>query len=409
MPTDVKYSIILPTKNGLPFLKYACDSVLQNSRDDIELLVSVDSEDTVASGFLSSINDARLRVLNPKNQMSMSEHWDYAQLIARGKWQMFLGQDDMLMVNYGAAFDAATDLADASGTGVVVARRAYITWPPLREKNLKALQYWATNESLLRDSKDFVREALTSDISYHAGPQMYTTTLVANVVVDEIRAGNEGRLILGHPQDAFLAASILKHSPSFLWVGSPFSWVGTSSRSAGLAITSEVDTPETNDLADAYARSVNASSNLVYESPIDFKHGVNARYFFDALKIVWPEILAVKPVSATLFKLKMDAGLIASVRIGSRARVSPRELITSPELAHLKRLLGLFIRLQRMAIGLLQKTASNLLRPYLKRRYSFQSVRTVEEIQELFNMSQKIPPTSPLNPYKLKNPLGTRY
>jgi hypothetical protein len=165
--------------------------------------------------------------------------------------------------------------------------------------------------------------------------------------------------------------------------------VGTSIKSAGLAITSEVDTPETNDLADAYARSVNASSNLVYKSSIDFKHGVNARYFFDALKIVWPEILAEKPVSATLFKLKMDAGLIASVRIGSRARVSPRELITSLELAPLKRLLGLFIRLQRKAIGLLQKTASLLLRPYLKRRYSFQRIRNVDEVQKLFHLSRK--------------------
>jgi hypothetical protein len=389
MPTDVKYSIILPTKNGLPFLKYACDSVLHDSRADIELLVSVDSEDTFASGFLSSINDARLRVLNPKNQMSMSEHWDYAQLSARGKWQMFLGQDDMLMVNYGAAFDAATDLADASGTGVVVARRAYITWPPLREKNLKALQYWATNESLLRDSKNFVREALTSDISYNAGPQMYTTTLVSKAVINAIRDRNEGRLILGHPQDAFLAASILRQSPDFLWVGSPFSWVGTSTKSAGLAITSEVDTPETNDLADAYARSVNVSSNLVYESPIDFKHGVNARYFFDALTVVWPDILTAKPMSAPLFKLKMDAGLIASLRIKSRAKVSPRELITSPELAPLKRLFGFFIRLQRKAIGLLQDSASLLLRPYLKRRYSFRSVRTVEEAQNLFHLSRK--------------------
>jgi glycosyltransferase involved in cell wall biosynthesis len=389
MPTDVKYSIILPTKNGIPFLKYACDSVLHDSRDDIELLVSVDSEDTVASVFLSSIKDARLRVLNPKNKMSMSEHWDYAQLSARGKWQMFLGQDDMLMVNYGAAFDAATDLAEASGTGVVVARRAYITWPPLREKNLKALQYWATNESLLRDSKDFVREALTSDISYHAGPQMYTTTLVSRGVINAIRARNDGRLILGHPQDAFLAASILRQSPNFLWLGSPFSWVGTSTKSAGLAITSKIYNPETSDMADAYARSVNASTKLVYESPIDFKHGVNARYFFDALKVVWPEIITAKPISTPLFKLKMDAGLIATMEFASRAKVSPRELITSPELAHLKRLLGLFIRLQRKAIGLLQKTASLLLRPYLKRRYSFQRIRSVDQVQKLFHLSRK--------------------
>ena len=390
MSREVKYSIILPTKNGLPFLKYACDSVLSDTRDDVELIVSVDSEDTVAGDYLSTICDTRLRVLSPHNQMSMSEHWDYAQLSARGEWQMFLGQDDMLMQNYGEAIDAATDLAETSGTGVVVARRAYITWPPLREKNLKALQYWATKESILRDSKDFVREALTSDISYHAGPQMYTTTLVSKSVVNGIRAENDGRLILGHPQDAFLAASILKQSPSFLWIGSPFSWVGTSIKSAGLAITSDVDTPETKGLAEKYASSVEGSRNLTYNSPIDFKHGVNARYFYDALIVVWPEILISKKISSSAFQLKMDAGLLASIGTKAKSRINQRELLTSSKLAQVKTVFGRVIRIQREVNRLLQKAASVILRPYLKTKYSFQNIRQVVDMGELFLRSRGI-------------------
>lgn len=390
MPREVRYSIILPTKNGLPFLKYACDSVLSDPRGDVELVVSVDSEDTVAGDYLSTIGDTRLRVLNPNNQMSMSEHWDYAQLSARGEWQMFLGQDDMLMLNYGEAFDTATDLAETSGMGVVVARRAYITWPPLRERNLKALQYWTTNDSMLRDSGDFVREALTSDISYHSGPQMYTTTLVAKSVVNGIRAQNDGRLVLGHPQDAFLAASILKQSPNFLWIGSPFSWVGTSIKSAGLAITSSVDTLETKELAEKYASSVEGSRNLTYNSPIDFKHGVNARYFYDALSVVWPEILVSKEIGSTAFKLKMDAGLLASMRATARSKISRREILTSSKLSPVKTVFGLGIRIQRKVKSLLQRTASVILRPYLKSKYSFQSIRRVGHVKELFLKSREI-------------------
>lgn len=390
MPREVKYSIILPTKNGLPFLKYACDSVLSDARDDLELIVSVDSEDTVAGEYLSAIGDTRLRVLKPDDQMSMSEHWDYAQLSARGKWQMFLGQDDMLMRNYGEAFDAATDLAETSGTSVVVARRAYITWPPLRERNLRALQYWATNDSMLRDSGDFVREALTSDLSYHSGPQMYTTTLVAKSVVDGIRAQNDGKLILGHPQDAFLAASILKQSPSFLWIGSPFSWVGTSIKSAGLAITSDVDTPETKELAEKYASSVEESRNLTYSSPIDFKHGVNARYFYDALGVVWPEILIPKEISSPAYAFKMDAGFLASMGTKAKSKINRRELLTSSKLAQVKTLFGMAIRIQRKVNSLLQRTASVILRPYLKSKYSFQSIRQVGDVNELFLESREI-------------------
>ena len=364
--------------------------MLSDPRDDVELVVSVDSEDRVAGEYLSGIGDTRLRVLNPHNQMSMSEHWDYAQLSARGEWQMFLGQDDMLMLNYGEAFDAATDLAETSGTGVVVARRAYITWPPLRERNLKALQYWATNESMLRDSGDFVREALTSDISYHSGPQMYTTTLVAKGVVDEIRAGNEGRLVLGHPQDAFLAASILKQSPSFLWIGSPFSWVGTSIKSAGLAITSDIDTPEAKELAENYASSVEQARNLTYNSPIDFKHGVNARYFYDALGVVWPEILTSGDINSSAFNLKMDAGFLASLRARAKLKISRRDLLASSKLALVKSVFALTIRFQRKVNSLLQRAASVLLRLYLKRKYCFQTIGQVHDVQELFIKSQMV-------------------
>lgn len=386
----MKYSVILPTKNGLPYLEYSCRSVLAESREDIELIVSVDSQDIQANGFLASINDPRLRILNPKEAMSMSEHWDYAQSQALGDWQMFLGQDDMLMRNYGEAFDAATELAISARTGVIVARRAYVAWPPLRDKRLKSLQYWATHDSVLRSSKDFISDALTTDISYHAGPQMYTTTLVSRKILNSIRSANGGRLILGHPQDAYLAAAILKESAEFLWLGSPFSWVGTSVKSAGLAITGGIDNRESKELAEQYALSVQSSRTLTYKSGADFRHGVNARYFYDALRVVWPEILEAHRLRGFAFKLRMDAGIIASIQVSRKAEGIATEVITSKQLRTLKTYLGHLFVLQRRLSSVLLRVVSLVLRPYLKIKYSFESSDYVADRQELFMKSRKI-------------------
>lgn len=75
-----------------------------------------------------------------------------------------------------------------------------------------ALQYWKTNGMEVRDSLAFTKTALVSSISYHAGPQMYTSSIVSREVIDSVRKSQGGRLIISHPKDAFLCAS---KSPSF--------------------------------------------------------------------------------------------------------------------------------------------------------------------------------------------------
>jgi glycosyltransferase involved in cell wall biosynthesis len=207
----MKYSIVIPAKNGMPYLKYAVSSVLSSNYADLELIVSLDETGDGSKEFLSGFQDHRLRIISPQEGLSMSEHWDFAQSNATGDWQMFLGQDDLLMSGYIKAFESLTEVASARKIDVVVARRAYVTWPPLGNANLKALQYWHSNELETRSSHRFVARSLLNNISYHAGPQMYTSTLISKGLVESIRKSNGGSLVMGHPQDAYLAASILKY------------------------------------------------------------------------------------------------------------------------------------------------------------------------------------------------------
>jgi len=296
----------------MPYLKFCVKSVLESEHASVELLVSVDDGADGTIEFLEGIADPRLRVITTPNRLSMSEHWDFAQKHAGGDWQMFLGQDDMLMKGYVTSFDKLTEIARESKLEIIVGRRAYVTWPPLKDKRLKSLQHWGTSETEIKLSREFIGNALTTSISYHAGPQMYTTTLVHRDLINNIREANLGRLIMGHPQDAYLAASLLKARPNYLWSGTPFSWVGTSKRSAGFAIANAETTsdPEIRELANSYASSVADSALVAYSSQSDFRHGVTQRYFFDALKEVWPQILGDKAVYNDAIRRKMNQSII---------------------------------------------------------------------------------------------------
>lgn len=394
MEVGPKYSMIIPSKNGMPYLQYAVKSVLNSCCGDLELVVSLDDVDDGSSEFLNNTNDPRLKVISPSAGLSMSEHWDFAQSHATGQWQMFLGQDDMMMTGFSDAFENLTKFANEAELGLIVARRAYVCWPPLRDPNLKALQYWKTDELAVKNSVEFAAKALLSDISYHAGPQMYTTTLVAKSVVDSIRSKNEGGLILGHPQDAHLAASLLKESPSFLFSGNPFSWVGTSAKSVGLAIAKLAEGSDS-EIANEYVSSVSDSSSLSYSSNADFRHGVNSRYFFDALVKVWPELLWQNSFSKKVFRIRVDALILALSPRSKTLALEARELVTSLEDYFLKNWVSRFLRISTKLREFLNRTLSIVLKMARPRRLRFISIEKIDSSGELFDVAMRISTTQP--------------
>ena len=389
MEVGPKYSIIIPSKDGMPYLQFAVKSVLNSSCDDLELIVSLDDVHDGSSEFLNQISDTRLKVIRPSTGLSMSEHWDFAQIHATGQWQMFLGQDDMMMTGFSDAFEGLTEMAKQAELGVIVARRAYVCWPPLKDPNLKALQYWKTDEISVENSVEFAAKALLTDISYHAGPQMYTTTLVAKSIVDSIRSKNEGGLILGHPQDAHLAASLLKESPTYLFSGNPFSWVGTSAKSAGLAIT-KLAKGSKSEVANNYVSSVATASGLTYSSNADFRHGVNSRYFFDALVKVWPELLGQKSFSKKVFRIRVDALILALYPRSKSLALDARELVTSLENFFLKKSVSSILRISSKLREFLNRSLFIVLKIAQPRGLGFISIDDIDSSGELFDFAMRI-------------------
>lgn len=385
-----KYSIIVPAKNGMPYLKYAVTSALGTESKSIEVLVSLDETGDGSTEFLSTLADDRMRVIRAPHGLTMSEHWDFAQSHATGDWQIFLGQDDMMMVGYVEKLDALTHFATERALAVVVCRRAYVTWPPIRTQNLKPLQYWRTDELKVMNSESFVKTALLNEISYHEGPQMYTTTVVSSNLIKKIRQDNQGRLILGHPQDAFLAAVLLKYAPEYIWSGDPFGWVGTSSRSAGLAITHGGLGDESSELASSYSNSVSQSSSLPYKSSVGFRHGVNSRYFYDALVGVWPEITSSIRKDVLLFGLRLDSNFLACFERQPGNGVAATELVTSLSGISLKRLIGFYLRLWRLAKQSMIEVVSFVGRSQLARKYSYVSIKQASGLDELYLAAVKI-------------------
>lgn len=321
-------SVIIPVKSGMPYLKWAVGSVLSSSFANLELVLSVDESSDGSLEFAEQLCDSRVKVVVPPVGLSMAEHWDFAQQNAKASWQMFLGQDDLLIDGYSSRVQAMLNAAEASQCDALVARRAYVNWEGLNARQ-PAIQCWGTETFQSIESESFIKKHLFTQISYHEGPQMYTSCIVNKRLLNAIRSENNGRLILGHPQDAFLAAAILKQSKKFLYFGTPFSLVGTSVRSAGFSITAkEEGNREWDDLRERYLHSI-LNSSLSGGKTDGFKHGSDALYFLRALEQLNPETSFLRTGHFGIDRLRFDINLLASGVASRTSREELRSLLTS--------------------------------------------------------------------------------
>jgi hypothetical protein len=289
---DLKYSIVLPVYNGLPYLETAVSSVLSSSRNDFELIVSDDHSSDGSLEYLKSIKDSRLKLLRAPARLSMAEHWEWALSHSMGSWVMFLGQDDALQGYFFEHADALTAKAVSNSLRVIAARRSYIFWPGCEADFPQRVQYFATNINYVRRTRVDCFSSLFLGKKYHELPQMYTNSLFHMSLIQEAKLLQDGRVFTCHPQDANLAALAILLERKYLRSEVPLGWVGTSPSSAGLAIAKggAPDNERTGGvnrrLAEDYSQSI-VKSNFQYPKFAgEFLLANEGIYLWQALVIV---------------------------------------------------------------------------------------------------------------------------
>lgn len=270
----MRYSILVPVLNGMPYLESTMRTILAEPSKAIEVLVSDDHSDDGSSEFLAKVDDPRVRLLRPARGLSMSEHWDWLLSHAVGDWQMFVGQDDGLHEGFFSLAETVTSFAEASSLRAISTRRSYYFWPGTEDfySGWRA-KHVAWEGFHIRDMKKELYRALRSEIDYFDLPHMYVSSLWHRSLIQEAREKAGGTVILSHPQDASLVAVASSLEKQFLRSETPLAWVGSSLKSAGLAVTLDLQknssTPdEVLALSTGYQQRV-ASSHLSRNSNAD--------------------------------------------------------------------------------------------------------------------------------------------
>lgn len=93
---EPEVSICITTYNGEDFIKETIESALSQTYKFLEILVVDDDSTDNTIKIIQEINDSRIRIIKNEKRKGMVKNWNTAYRNAKGKYLMFLCQDDVL-------------------------------------------------------------------------------------------------------------------------------------------------------------------------------------------------------------------------------------------------------------------------------------------------------------------------
>ena len=95
--TNIKFSILIPTRDRLDLLKYAISSVLNQTYDNWEIIVSDNYSKDSIEDYINSLNEPRIKYIRQEEPVSVTDNWNTANDAASGDYIIMLGDDDALL------------------------------------------------------------------------------------------------------------------------------------------------------------------------------------------------------------------------------------------------------------------------------------------------------------------------
>lgn len=221
--------------NGGKYLIHAINSVLQSPNNNFELVISINHSSDNTEESLKIIDDTRIRFIRPKEKLSMAAHYEWCIENARGEWITILGDDDGIMPDFFSYCDYLTNKWE--DVKVFSFKRAYFFWPDSEDVfGDTILHYFANFEEKIRSCKFDLFLVLAGLREHYELPQLYTNNLVKKSLIDSIKKKSLGKFYHEVTPDVYSGVAISLSTYSYLKVGKPLFWTGSSPKSMGVAI-----------------------------------------------------------------------------------------------------------------------------------------------------------------------------
>jgi glycosyltransferase involved in cell wall biosynthesis len=313
-----RYSVLIPTRSRREYLGYAIGSVLSQYRDDVEVIVSNNYSTDETAVYLRELADPRVKVIEPPTELTMSEHYEYLLSQANGEWVAILGDDDALMPDFFCRLDSLTNKYQHAS--IISSERAYYFWAGCEGiYGDIVVSYRKSNGCQLRSTKRDLLGVLAGIRSCFDMPQIYTSCVVRNSLVQQIKEKSGNRFYHSIIPDMYSAVALCLSSDHYVRVNNPLFWIGTSNKSMGIGTRIYDESNQKRVVkTDSHQMALNPNISIDLHSA-----GFGSLYFYEAVLQC--------PLSSSVWKGKLITSIVYSgmiVDVGRR----PQELKQKNEL-----------------------------------------------------------------------------
>ena len=170
--TNMKFSVIVPTRNRQYTALHAIKSCTLSRYDNIEIIVTDCSDDDSLRNQVKNLNDNRVKYFFHAENLSMKENWEFGVSQAMGDYVCVIGDDDALMPD---GLVLAYELLKIDPAPVLHCNAPTYKWPDytlLNRQNYISLRL-PTTVIKVRAPKDKLLQYYEFEHSSGTGPGIY--------------------------------------------------------------------------------------------------------------------------------------------------------------------------------------------------------------------------------------------
>jgi len=288
MTSAIKYSILIPTRNGAKYLLSAIKSILDQEYSNCEVIISINHSEDNSLNLVNSIEDPRIKVIMPPKLLSMTKHFEWLLGHANGQWIAMLGDDDGLMPYFFEKCDHL--LLSYPDTKAINSSAAVYYWPG-HPGSPKVFDYHYSSKQKMVNSKLQLLLALSGVNSFSALPQIYNTSVIHQSVIQKIKQKSNNIFYNEAAPDVYSGVAIASTLKGYLKTKCPLFWCGISPKSNGLAHILRSTKEETVDMSTRvdefdhlnHIQQIKISNKV---DPILWKHGIGPVHVYSALHML---------------------------------------------------------------------------------------------------------------------------
>lgn len=224
-----KFTIIVPTRERCDVLGACLETILAQDYDNLDILVSDNASTDRTSELVHSINDRRIRYINPGKRLSMSHHWEFALGHISSGWVGFIGDDDGLMPG---AISTVNRVVTETKAKAFRSNICNYGWPGILRPDCGRLYVPLEQGLEIRVSADWLKKVITGAAWYTDLPVIYQSGFTDIDVLHQIR-DRTGAVFSSSSPDVYSGVAIASVLDKYVYQREPIAVNGASRHSNG--------------------------------------------------------------------------------------------------------------------------------------------------------------------------------